>query len=147
MKERFFTSTEASQITGCSRRQLQHWRKQEIVVPTVNPSGKGRNVYYSELDLLNLLIMRYLLSRGLCFEASLFLLSYFKKTGFLNSVKDWIRFPPTAISLEPESFKLGFLQMRDTVDTVVNEYKIVIPISGEYICNKLQDNLHKFNNK
>lgn len=147
MKERFYTSTEASKITGCSRRQLQHWRKQEIIVPTVNPSGKGKNVYYSELDLLNLSIMGYLLARGLCFEASLFLLSYFRKGKFLNSIKDWKKFPPTAISLEPESFKLNFFQMQDTVQTVVNEYRIVVPISGEYICNKLQNNLQKFNKK
>ncbi len=68
MGEAFYTSTEASQITGCSRRQLQYWRKQEVIVPTVNPGGKGRNVYYSESDLIDLAIMEYLLSMNLNFD-------------------------------------------------------------------------------
>ncbi|PSB33756.1 MerR family transcriptional regulator [Stenomitos frigidus] len=68
MEGRFFTSTEAAEITQCSRRQLQYWREQEIVVPTVNTTGKGRNVYYSVTDLLALTLMEYLLSVGLSFE-------------------------------------------------------------------------------
>jgi DNA-binding transcriptional MerR regulator len=66
--ENFYSSTEASQITGCSRRQLQYWREKSVVVPTVNPSGKGRNVYYSDSDLVALTVMEYLLSIGLSFE-------------------------------------------------------------------------------
>ena len=69
MEGRFFTSTEAAEITRCSRRQLQYWREQEIVVPTVNTTGKGRNVYYSLTDLLALTLIEYLLSLGLSFEA------------------------------------------------------------------------------
>jgi DNA-binding transcriptional MerR regulator len=68
MDENFYSSTEASQITGCSRRQLQYWREKSVVVPTVNPSGKGRNVYYSDSDLVALTVMEYLLSIGLSFE-------------------------------------------------------------------------------
>lgn len=68
MEERFYTSTEAAQITGCTRRQLQYWRDKGVVVPTVNTSGKGRNVYYSPSDLLALKVMEYLLSIGLSFE-------------------------------------------------------------------------------
>ena len=68
MKGRFFTSTEAAEITRCSRRRLQYWREQKIVVPTVNTTGKGRNVYYSLKDLLALTLMEYLLSVGLSFE-------------------------------------------------------------------------------
>jgi len=64
----FYTSTEAAQITGCSRRQLQYWQEKGVVVPTVNASGKGRNVYYSEADLLTLAVMEYMLSIGLSFE-------------------------------------------------------------------------------
>ncbi len=68
MRNPFYTSTEASQITGCSRRQLQYWRREGVVVPTVNPGGKGRNVYYSESDLIDLAIMEYLLSMNLNFD-------------------------------------------------------------------------------
>ena len=68
MRKSFYTSTEASQITGCSRRQLEYWRRQEVIVPTVNPGGKGRNVYYSESDLIDLAIMEYLLSMNLNFD-------------------------------------------------------------------------------
>jgi DNA-binding transcriptional MerR regulator len=37
-------------------------------VPTVNSTGKGRNVYYSTNDLLVLALMAHLLSLGLSFE-------------------------------------------------------------------------------
>ena len=68
MRNPFYTSTEASWITRCSRRQLQYWRREGVVVPTVNPGGKGRNVYYSESDLIDLAIMEYLLSMNLNFD-------------------------------------------------------------------------------
>ncbi|MEH2172520.1 MerR family transcriptional regulator [Nostoc sp.] len=68
MEEKFYTSTQASEITNCSRRQLQHWRDRGVVLPTVNTTGKGRNVYYSVNDLLELAVMEYLLSIGLNFE-------------------------------------------------------------------------------
>lgn len=68
MEEKFYTSTEAAEITHCSRRQLQYWREKGVVVPTVNTTGKGRNVYYSVTDLLALSVMQYLLSVGLNFE-------------------------------------------------------------------------------
>ncbi|MDZ7957056.1 MAG: MerR family transcriptional regulator [Aulosira sp. DedQUE10] len=68
MEDKFYTSTEASEITHCSRRQLQYWREKGVIVPTVNSSGKGRNVYYSKPDLLALTVMEQLLSIGLNFE-------------------------------------------------------------------------------
>jgi len=68
MEGKFFTSTEAAEITRCSRRQLQYWRETGVITPTVNTSGKGRNVYYSVSDLLALTIMEYLLSIGLNFD-------------------------------------------------------------------------------
>ncbi|MGI8505134.1 MAG: MerR family transcriptional regulator [Hassallia sp.] len=70
MEGKFYTSTEAAEITNCSRRQLQYWRDKGVVVPTVNTTGKGRNVYYSISDLLVLTVMHYLLSVGLSFEVS-----------------------------------------------------------------------------
>ncbi|MBW4561817.1 MAG: MerR family transcriptional regulator [Mojavia pulchra JT2-VF2] len=68
MDQNFYTSTEAAKITNCSRRQLQYWREQGVVVPTVNTTGKGKNVYYSQTDLLALILIRYVLSLGLSFE-------------------------------------------------------------------------------
>ncbi|HEY9820344.1 MAG TPA: MerR family transcriptional regulator [Candidatus Sericytochromatia bacterium] len=56
-----YSRTKASQITGCSRRQFQYCREKSVVVPTVNPSGKGWNVYYSDSDLVALTVMEYVL--------------------------------------------------------------------------------------
>jgi DNA-binding transcriptional MerR regulator len=84
MDENFYSSTEASQITGCSRRQLQYWREKSVVVPTVNPSGKGRNVYYSDSDLVALTVMEYLLSIGLSFEVCQHIL------GILKARESWM---------------------------------------------------------
>ena len=33
------------------------WAGKSVVVPTVNPSGKARNVYYSDSDLVALTVM------------------------------------------------------------------------------------------
>lgn len=68
MEKQFYTSTQAAEITRCTRRQLQYWRDNNVVVPTVNTTGKGRNVYYSISDLLALKVMEYLLSIGLNFD-------------------------------------------------------------------------------
>ena len=143
MKERFYTSTEASTITGCSRRQIQHWRRQGIIVPTVNPGGKGRNVYYSELDLLNLSILEYLLSRGLSFEASLEALTFLKDHDFLNSFEHWKKLSQGVLYLKPEAIRLGLLPI-DSVETILKENFAMIPISGDYIYDKLQNKLRKF---
>jgi phage terminase Nu1 subunit (DNA packaging protein) len=35
MQEKFFTSKEAAQITGCTLRQIQYWREKGIVVPVI----------------------------------------------------------------------------------------------------------------
>ncbi len=79
MQNDFYTSTEVSEITGCSRRQLQYWRDKGVVVPTVNPSGKGRNVYYSIRELLALTLMHHLLSLGLSFEPSVQILEMLQR--------------------------------------------------------------------
>ena len=72
MGEKFFTSKQAAKAVGCSLRQLQYWREKEVVVPTIQGSGTGRSIYYSQSDVLRLAIMEYLLSVGLSFsQASL----------------------------------------------------------------------------
>lgn len=71
MGEKFFTSKQAAKSVGCSLRQLQYWREKEVVVPTIQGTGTGRSIYYSQSDLVRLAIMEYLLSIGLSFsEAS-----------------------------------------------------------------------------
>lgn len=70
MKEMFFTSKQAAEITGCTLRQLQYWREKGVVVPVVEATGKGRSVYYSQSDLVTLAAMEYCLSIGLSFEVA-----------------------------------------------------------------------------
>ena len=71
MGEKFFTSKQAAKTVGCSLRQLQYWREKEVVVPTIQGTGTGRSIYYSQSDVVRLAIMEYLLSVGLSFsEAS-----------------------------------------------------------------------------
>ena len=75
----FFTSKEAAKITGCTLRQLQYWREKEVVVPTVDATGKGRSVFYTEDDLVSLAVMEYLLSAGLEFQEAVAGLEAVKK--------------------------------------------------------------------
>ena len=70
MGEKFFTSKEAAKAVGCSLRQLQYWREKEVVVPTIQGSGIGRSIYYSQSDVVRLAIMEYLLSVGLSFATA-----------------------------------------------------------------------------
>ena len=71
MGEKFFTSKEAAKTVGCSLRQLQYWREKDVVVPTIQRTGTGRSIYYSQSDVVQLAVMEYLLSVGLSFgEAS-----------------------------------------------------------------------------
>jgi DNA-binding transcriptional MerR regulator len=68
MQEPFFTSKQASVISGCTLRQLQYWREKEIVVPTIGSKGTGRSIYYSPAEVVELGIMEYCLGSGLNME-------------------------------------------------------------------------------
>lgn len=68
MQETFFTSKEASKITGCTLRQLQYWREKGVVVPVISDTGIGRSIYYSKTNLVELAAMVYWLSVGLSFD-------------------------------------------------------------------------------
>ncbi|MBD1881267.1 MerR family transcriptional regulator [Coleofasciculus sp. FACHB-T130] len=70
MSERFFSSKEAAEITGCSLRQLQYWRERGVVVPPISATGTGRSIYYSRSELAELAVMEYWLSVGLSFEVA-----------------------------------------------------------------------------
>ncbi|MDB9372881.1 MerR family transcriptional regulator [Nodularia sphaerocarpa] len=68
MQETFFSSKEASQITGCTLRQIQYWREKGIVVPVISETGTGRSIYYSRSNLVELAAMVYWLSVGISFD-------------------------------------------------------------------------------
>ena len=147
MDENFYTSTEASQITGCSRRQLQYWREKSVVVPTVNPSGKGRNVYYSDSDLVALTVMEYLLSIGLSFEVCQHVL------GILKAGESWMFDESVAedemkrLMLVPDSQE----QLRELVEfdrglamERIDRGSPVVPFWSDRIYKRLRQNLTSF---
>ncbi|WP_052055737.1 MerR family transcriptional regulator [Myxosarcina sp. GI1] len=149
MGEPFYTSTEASLITGCSRRQLQYWRKQGVVVPTVNPGGKGRNVYYTESDLLILSVMKYLLSLGLNFDVSLKVLETLREKEILCFL-DWSLSKNTKkrfmLVLDTEEKNTIHITNFDTELAVqkLQEGFAIAPFGRDRIYQKLQDNLQAF---
>lgn len=65
MHETYFTSKEASEITGCTLRQLQYWRDKGVLSPGISDVGNGRTIYYSKSSLVELAAMVYWLSVGL----------------------------------------------------------------------------------
>ncbi len=150
MDENFYSSTEASQITGCSRRQLQYWREKSVVVPTVNPSGKGRNVYYSDSDLVALTVMEYLLSIGLSFEVCQHIL------GILKARESWMFDESVAkeemkrLMLVPDSqeqpFKLVDFDRGLAMETIERGAPVV-PFWSELIHQRLRQNLISFGQK
>lgn len=70
MDEKFYSSKEASKVTGCTLRQLQYWREKEIIVPPISGTGTGRSIYYSYPELVELTIMGYWLKIGLSFDTA-----------------------------------------------------------------------------
>lgn len=148
MEEKFYTSTEAAEITNCSRRQLQYWREKGVIVPTVNSTGKGRNVYYSKADLLALTVMEQLLSIGLNFEvchAALETLRERESWLFEESVpKEKMK----QLMLSPTRSPEQPLQIAEFDKQVALEAlcqgQTVIPFWGDRIHQQLRDNLKSF---
>ncbi|ELR98086.1 MerR family transcriptional regulator [Gloeocapsa sp. PCC 73106] len=140
MEDNFFTSTEASKITGCSRRQLQYWREKGVVVPTVNASGKGRNVYYSVSDLLQLMVMGYLLSVGLSFDTaqeSLEMLKehhpkIFKTDASSEDLKRLMILP------NPKGLELKVFDPEEAFMRINSQALPLVPFSGEMIHKRLK---------
>lgn len=148
MSDRFYTSTEAAQITRCTRRQLQYWREKGVVVPTVNASGKGRNVYYSEADLLVLTVMEYLLSIGLSFEFCREALETLKvKESWLfddsASSQKMKRLMFLLTESQEQGFKLTEFDKQIALEAF-SEGQAVIPFWGDRIHQRLQQNLKKY---
>ena len=129
------------------RRQLQYCREKSFVVPTVNPSGKGRNVYYSDSDLLALTVMEYLLSIGLSFEVCQHVL------GILKARESWIFEESVAeddmkrLMLVPDSQE----QLLELVDfdrglamETIDRGSPVVPFWSDRIHQRLRENLRSF---
>lgn len=149
MEKKFYTSTEAAQITFCSRRQLQYWRDKGVIVPTVNTTGKGRNVYYSISDLLALTVMHYLLSMGLGFEISR------EGLEILRKKEPWIfddfvpqdkmkRFMFLSIGFEEQSLTLAEFDKQIAMEAIC-QGQTVIPFWSDRIHQQLWENLKNFN--
>ena len=146
--DNFYTSTEAAQITGCSRRQLQYWREKGVVVPTVNPSGKGRNVYYSEVDLLKLTVMEYLLSIGLSFEfcrEALETLKVKESWLFDDSVpsQKMKRLMFLVTESQEQKFKLAEFDKKIALEAFC-QGQAVVPFWGDRVRERLSENLKNF---
>ncbi len=147
MEDTFFTSTDASKITGCSRRQLQYWREKGVVVPTVNASGKGRNVYYSMSDLLELMVMEYLLSVGLSFETAQESLEMLRKeqpellkaNALPGDLKRLMILP------SPNKLELADYDPEEAFLRINSQAMPLVPFSGEMIHQRLWDSLTLFN--
>lgn len=147
MNDNFYSSSEAAQITGCTRRQLQYWRQKGVVVPRVNPTGKGRNVYYSESDLLALTVMQYLLSLGLSFDVCQHILEV------LLEQESWL-FSET---LSPEKMK-RFMLLANSQDyplelvdfdgdracEIIKQGLPVVPFWSDRIHQRLRESLKSF---
>ncbi|MGB3207608.1 MAG: MerR family transcriptional regulator [Crinalium sp.] len=148
MDDRFYTSTETAQITGCTRRQLQYWREKGVLVPTVNTSGKGRNVYYSETDLLALTVMEYLLSIGLSFELCREALETLKaKESWLFDDSVPLHKMKRLMFLLTESqeqkFKLAEFDKKTALEAF-SQGQAVIPFWGDRVRERLSQNLKNF---
>jgi len=145
MQEQFFTTREAAEITGCSRRQLQYWRDKKIVVPTVNTTGKGKNVYYSKSDLLLLTVMHYLLCRGLNFEVcqqALEILKHQESWMFEYSIKKNKKFL-LIIDSSDENLKIEEFDTKLVLEAI-DKYKCIVSIASSYIHKELQHKLKCF---
>ncbi len=116
-------------------------------MPTVNPSGKGRNVYYSDSDLVALTVMEYLLSIGLSFEVCQHVL------GILKARESWMFEESVAkeemkrLMLVPDSQE----QLRELVDfdrglaiDTIERGLPVVPFWYDRIYKRLQQNLTSF---
>lgn len=135
MGEKFFTSKQAAKTVGCSLRQLQYWREKEVVVPTIEGTGTGRSIYYSQSDVVQLAIMEYLLSVGLSFSEASRGLKEVVKADFNyadpKSSKSWMLcFDQKKRSLILEVFD------REKAIALVNEGQAVIPIWLKKINNR-----------
>jgi len=147
MEEKFYTSTEASEITRCTRRQLQYWRDKGVVVPTVNTTGKGRNVYYSLSDLLELKVMEYLLAIGLNFEVCRAALDSLKATepNFFAEPFSYRAMKQFMLCQDAPGSKLGLAEFEEEkAIAAVRSGQAVVPFWTEIVSKQLQEGFQSF---
>ncbi len=150
MKEMFFTSKQAAEITDCTLRQLQYWREKGVVVPTISATGTGRSVYYSEANLLELAVMVHFLSVGLNFDLASETLKTLEDkepelfTTFQGQGKRFMLLRLSNNKLSDEGKLSAFFLMefdRDKAIASLDEGKPVIPVWLDQIYQQLQRKL------
>ena len=116
-------------------------------MPTVNPSGKGRNVYYSDSDLVALTVMEYLLSIGLSFEVCQHVLDILKARESWMFEESVAKEEMKRLMLVPDSQE----QLRELVGfdrglaiETIDRGLPVVPFWSDRIHQRLQDNLKSF---
>ena len=116
-------------------------------MPTVNPSGKGRNVYYSDSDLLALTVMEYLLSIRLSFEVCQHVLEIVKARESWMFDESVGKEEMKRLMLVPDSQE----QLRELVDfdrglamETIDRGSPVVPFWSDLIHQRLQQNLTSF---
>lgn len=140
MPETFFTSKEASQITGCSLRQLQYWREKGVVVPVISETGTGRSIYYSKSNLVELAAMVYWLSVGLSFDIACDTLKKLKEQEpELFSTGEGRRF--MLLSQKPDNSLTLVEFNREQAIASLDEGKPVIPVWLDIIYRRLESQL------
>jgi DNA-binding transcriptional MerR regulator len=116
-------------------------------VPTVNPTSKGRNVYYSESDLMLLAVMKYLLSVGLSFEVSQEVLQILKKKEpwlfDVSLAKDKDKRLMLFLKINENALHLTEFDLKLAQEKIEEGYPVV-PFWLDRIYEKLQNNLKVF---
>lgn len=61
-----FRTSEVAKLTGLTRRQLDHWDRTSLFMPSLAPAeGRGSARFYSFLDVVELRVIKRLLDAGL----------------------------------------------------------------------------------
>ena len=142
MEKDFFTSKEATQLTGCTLRQLQYWRDKEIVVPTISATGTGRSIYYSYSELVELAIMEYWLAMGFSFQTASLILEQLR-------AEQWDYLNPETTEQLMVHWKRDFADLQlepfdnERASTLLRQGMLVVPFSFKQIHHGIKKNLNK----
>ena len=142
MQETFFSSKEASQITGCTLRQIQYWREKGIVVPVISETGTGRSIYYSKSNLVELAAMVYWLSVGISFDIACETLKRLKAQEPELFISGKGKRFMLLLSAQNESLSLVEFDRKSAIASL-DEGKPVIPVWLDEIYQQLASRLAK----
>ena len=140
MQETFFSSKEASQITGCTLRQIQYWREKGIVVPVISETGTGRSIYYSKSNLVELAAMVYWLSVGISFDIACETLKRLKAQEPELFISGKGKRFMLLLSAQNESLSLVEFDRKSAIASL-DEGKPVIPVWLDVIYQQLQEKI------